>query len=123
MSLKILVVDDSPTDNEALSIMLKNAGFAVLNAFDGESGVEMAKAENPNLVLMDVVMPGINGFQACKMITKNDQTKHIPVIICSNKHQDADKAWGEKNGAKFYFVKPANEDDLISKIKELTQTL
>lgn len=121
MTKKILVIDDSQTDNEVLSQILRTKGWTVLSSFDGESGVKMAKAELPDLIIMDVVMPGINGFQACKMLTRAPETNSIPIIICSNKHQDTDKAWGEKNGAKFYFVKPALAEELISKIEELTK--
>lgn len=119
MSKRILVVDDSPTDNEALCMMVREAGYEPLSAFDGETGVAKARSEKPDLVIMDVVMPGINGFQACKMIAKGEGTSHIPVLICSNKHQDTDKAWGERNGARHYFVKPASPQELVAKIKEL----
>lgn len=120
MSKRILVVDDSPTDNEALCMLLRSAGYEPISAFDGETGIAKARSEKPALVIMDVVMPGTNGFQACKQITKGEDTAHIPVVICSNKHQDTDKTWGERNGAKHYFVKPASPEELIAKIKELT---
>ena len=119
MGKKILVVDDSGTDNEALCSMVRMGGFEAISAFSGEDGIEMAKKERPALIIMDVVMPGINGFQACKAITRDPDTQHIPVVICSNKHQDTDKAWGAKNGAKHYFVKPASPGELIAKINEL----
>ena len=120
MSKKILIVDDSETDNEVLAAIVRSKGWTPFSAFDGESGVQMSKEILPDLIIMDVVMPGINGFQACKMIVRAPETKNIPIVICSNKHQDTDKAWGEKNGAKFYFVKPAKESELIAKIEELT---
>lgn len=120
MAKRILVVDDSATDNEALCQIVRAAGYEALSAFDGESGVAKVKTDKPDLVIMDVVMPGINGFQACKMISKGEDTKTIPVVICSNKHLDTDKSWGEKNGAKYYFVKPADPRALIAKIQELT---
>lgn len=121
MTKKILVIDDSQTDNEVLSQIVRSKGWVALSAFDGESGVKMAKESKPDLIIMDVVMPGINGFQACKMLTRSAETNSIPIIICSNKHQDTDKAWGEKNGAKFYFVKPAKPEELVLKIEELTK--
>lgn len=120
MAKKILVVDDSATDNEAICAILKSAGFETISAFSGEEGVEKAKQARPDMVVMDVVMPGINGFQACKMIVKDPETQNIPVIICSNKHQDTDKAWGVKNGAKHYFLKPADPAELVAKVRELT---
>lgn len=119
MSKTILVVDDSKEDNATICEMVRRGGYQTISAFDGESGVKMAKENKPALVVMDVVMPGINGFQATKMITRDEGTSNIPVVICSNKHQETDKAWGIKNGAKYYFVKPANGSELLSKIKEL----
>ena len=119
MAKKILVVDDSQTDNEAICMILQSGGYTTVKAFDGESGVEMSKKEKPDLVVMDIVMPGINGFQACKLIVKDPDTASIPVVICSNKHQETDKAWGLRNGAKHYFVKPVDARELLSKVKEL----
>lgn len=119
MQKRVLVVDDSPTDNEALCMIARAAGYQTLSAFDGESGVQKARLERPDLVIMDVVMPGINGFQACKMITKGEGTSSIPVLICSNKHQETDKTWGERSGARHYFVKPASPQELAAKLKEL----
>ncbi|MEQ1552492.1 response regulator, partial [Sphingorhabdus sp.] len=95
------------------------AGYAVLVANSGEEGVEKAKAELPDLILMDVVMPGLNGFQATRAITRDESTKHIPVFICTTKDQETDKIWGMRQGAKDYLVKPVNGAELISKIKAL----
>jgi len=91
----------------------------VIHAASGEEGVEAAKRDQPDLVLMDVVMPGLNGFQATRAITREETTKHIPVIICTTKDQETDKIWGIRQGAKDYIVKPVNAADLISKIKAL----
>lgn len=120
MTKKILVVDDSQTDNEAICAILRSGGYETIKAFDGESGVEMAKSELPDFIVMDIVMPGINGFQACKSIVKDPATAHIPVVICSNKQQETDKAWGLRNGARHYFVKPVVGAELLGKVKELT---
>ncbi len=113
---RILIVDDSPTEIYVLKGMLEKAGHDVLSANSGEEGVEMAKSEKPDLVLMDVVMPGLNGFQATREITKNSDTADIPVIIVTTKDQETDKLWGMRQGAKDYVVKPADEADLIQKI-------
>ena len=113
---KILVVDDSPTDLQWFRELLSKRGFEVLTAASGEEGVSKAKAEMPDLVLMDVVMPGLNGFQATREITKNDSTKHIPVILCTNKSQETDRVWGLKQGAKDYVTKPVDADELLGKI-------
>src|ERR1700745_4324038 len=99
---KILVVDDSPTDLQGFRELLSKKGFQVVTADSGEEGVSKTKAELPDLVLMDVVMPGLNGFQATREISKDDATKHIPIILCTNKSQETDRIWGLKQGAKDY---------------------
>ncbi|NJR72353.1 MAG: response regulator [Gammaproteobacteria bacterium] len=116
---KILVVDDSPTERTFMEGLLVKAGFTVIHASSGEEGVETAKRELPDLVLMDVVMPGLNGFQATRAITREETTKHIPVFICTTKDQETDKIWGMRQGAKDYIVKPINAAELVNKIKAL----
>ncbi len=115
----ILIVDDSPTEIHVLKTMLEKNGFAVTSASSGEEGIEKAKSEKPDLILMDVVMPGMNGFQASREITTNPDTSGIPVIIVSTKDQETDKLWGLRQGAKDYITKPAKEKDLIGKINTL----
>jgi twitching motility two-component system response regulator PilH len=116
---KVLVVDDSPTDTHLLTEMLKKHGYAVVTATNGEEGINKAKAEKPDLVLMDIVMPGMSGFEATRAISKNTETASIPVIICSTKGQETDKAWGLRQGAKDYIVKPITEKTLLEKIRAL----
>ena len=116
---KILIVDDSPTERAFLEGLLVKSGYSVVVANSGEEGVDKAKAELPDLILMDVVMPGLNGFQATRAITREETTKHIPVFICTTKDQETDKIWGMRQGAKDYLVKPVNGPELISKIKAL----
>ena len=120
MAIKnVRVVDDSPTDTHVLAEMLKKNGFNVLQAASGEDGIEKAKSDKPDLVLMDVVMPGMSGFEATRAIAKDPETSHIPIIICSTKDQETDKAWGLRQGARDYLVKPIDEKTLIAKIKAL----
>ena len=114
---KILLVDDSPTERHSINEILVKGGYEVVMAEDGEKGVAKAKTDNPDLVLMDVVMPGMNGFQACRAITTNEATKHIPVILCTSKNQETDKVWGMRQGARDYIVKPVDADELVSKIR------
>ena len=114
---KIMVVDDSPTERAYLDSLHKKKGFEVVLVESGEAAIERAKADKPDLILMDVVMPGLNGFQATRAITRDESTKHIPVIICTTKDQETDKIWGLRQGAKDYVTKPINETDLIEKIK------
>lgn len=116
---RILVVDDSKTQLESISRMLLSNGHEVLSARDGESAVNIASEDKPDLILMDVVMPGLNGFQATRQITKNESTSHIPVIILTGKDQETDKVWAQRQGAKDYIIKPAKEKDLIEKINAL----
>lgn len=114
---RILIVDDSPTEAHVLKTMLEKNGFDTLSATSGEDGIALAKKEKPDLILMDVVMPGMNGFQATRQITKEPDTAAIPVIIVTTKDQETDRVWGLRQGAKDYVTKPAQESELISKIK------
>ena len=115
----ILVVDDSPTDRQHLSDILAKSGYAVSVAESAEEAFAKVKLKRPDLVLMDVVMPGQNGFQATRTLTRDEATKHIPVIICTSKGQDTDKTWGMKQGAKDYVVKPVVAAELLKKIAAL----
>jgi twitching motility two-component system response regulator PilH len=115
----VMVVDDSPTDLHLISGMLTKHGFAVISAASGEEGIEKAKAEKPDLILMDIVMPGMNGFEATRHLTKNPETSTIPVIIVSTKGQETDRVWGMRQGARDYMVKPVSEAVLIQKIQAL----
>jgi twitching motility two-component system response regulator PilH len=113
---RILIVDDSPTQTLSLAKILKKHGHEIITAKDGMEGVAIAKEEVPDLILMDVVMPKVNGFQATRQITKHPATSHIPVILVTTKDQETDKIWGERQGAKGYVVKPVDEDTLVATI-------
>jgi twitching motility two-component system response regulator PilH len=115
----VLVVDDSPTDTHLLSEMLKKNGYSVLTAASGEEAITKAKQQKPDLILMDIVMPGMSGFEATRAIAKDPETSSIPILICSTKGQETDKAWGLRQGAKDYMVKPISEKMLMDKIKAL----
>ncbi len=116
---KVLVVDDSPTERHVLVDLLTKNGYQVITAESGEEGVEKAKKELPDLVLMDVVMPGLNGYQATRTLTREESTKDIPIIVCTSKGQETDKIWGLRQGALDYLVKPINGDELLAKIAAL----
>ncbi len=116
---KVMVVDDSPTERFFLQDVLTKKGYTVITAENGEEGVAKAAKELPDLILMDVVMPGLNGFQATRQITKAAETAHIPIFMCTTKDQETDKVWGERQGAKAYLVKPVNPDELFAKIATL----
>ena len=113
---RILVVDDSPTETHQFVNALARHGHQVLTAASGTDGISMASQEQPDVILMDVVMPGINGFQATRQLTKNEITSHIPVIIVSSKNQDADRVWGERQGACGYLTKPVDDRTLINTV-------
>ena len=115
----ILIVDDSPTDRQFLSELLAKNGFQVSTAENADEALAKAKQLKPDLVLMDVVMPGQSGFQATRALTKDEATKQIPVIICTSKSQETDKAWGMKQGARDYIVKPVKSAELLAKISAL----
>jgi twitching motility two-component system response regulator PilH len=115
----ILVVDDSPTDLQYLSGILTKNGFNVSTAVSAEDALAKVKQARPDLVLMDVVMPGQSGFQATRTLTRDESTKNIPVIICTTKGQETDKSWGMKQGARDYIVKPIVPADLLAKISAL----
>ncbi|HUG79007.1 MAG TPA: response regulator [Burkholderiales bacterium] len=115
----ILVVDDSPTDRQQLSDMLAKGGYKVSTAENAEDALAKVRQLRPDLVLMDVVMPGQNGFQATRTLARDDATKHIPVIICTSKSQETDKVWGLRQGARDYVMKPVDSADLLAKIAAL----
>jgi twitching motility two-component system response regulator PilH len=120
---RILVVDDSPTDAHRMMHLLAKHGHQVLTAATGLDGIEVASEEQPDVILMDVVMPGINGFQATRELTRAGSTKHIPVIIVSNKTQQADRIWGKRQGAAGYVAKPIEDKDLISLVDDVLNSL
>jgi len=109
---RILIVDDSPSQLLGIQRIVEKLGHQILTATDGAAGVEAAKAELPDLVLMDVVMPNLNGFQATRTLARDASTRHIPVILVTTKDQDTDRMWGMRQGAKAYIPKPFSEDEL-----------
>ena len=113
---KILIVDDSPTERHVLNDLLTKAGYEVVASDNGEDAIQKAKSVKPDLSLMDVVMPGLNGFQATRAISRDPDTRAIPVILCTSKSQETDKIWGMCQGARDYVVKPVNRDELLAKI-------
>ena len=120
MAIKsILVVEDSPTDRKYLSDILVKNGYKVTTAENAEEALSKVKQINPDLVLMDVVLPGQNGYQATRALSKDEATKHIPVIMCTTKGQETDKLWGMRQGARDYITKPVDADELMAKIKAL----
>lgn len=114
---KILIVDDSKTELFHLSDILGKRGYSVRTAENGEEAMRRLEEDKPQLILMDVVMPGQNGFQLTRSITRDPRFSDVPVIMCTSKNQETDKVWGMRQGARDYIVKPVNADELIAKIK------
>ena len=113
---KILLVDDSKTELHHLSEVLGKHGYTVRTAENGEEAMRRLGEETPDLILMDVVMPGQNGFQLTRAITRDPRFANVPVIMCTSKNQETDKVWGMRQGARDYIVKPVDTDELIAKI-------
>ena len=109
---RILIVDDSPSQLMGIRRIVEKLGHEALTAEDGAAGVEAAKRELPDLILMDVVMPNLNGFQATRSISREPTTKHIPVILVTTKDQETDRMWGMRQGARAYLTKPFSEEEL-----------
>ena len=113
---RILIVDDSPSQLMGIRRIVEKLGHEALTAEDGAAGVELAKKELPDLILMDVVMPNLNGFQATRSISREPTTKHIPVILVTTKDQETDRMWGMRQGARAYLTKPFSEEELADVI-------
>jgi len=116
---KILIVDDSPTERYYLTDILVKNGFSVSTAENGEDALLKMRADRPELILMDVVMPGANGFQVTRSIARDPELSSVPVIICSSKNQETDRIWGMRQGAQDYFVKPVDPQQLLARIAAL----
>ncbi len=119
---RILIVDDSPSQLLGIQRIVEKLGHESLTAEDGAAGVEVAKRELPDMVLMDVVMPNLNGFQATRTLSRDTNTRHIPVILVTTKDQDTDRMWGLRQGAKAYLTKPFSEDELAEVIERIFST-
>ena len=115
---RVLIVDDSPSQLIGLKRIAEKLGHEVITAEDGSAGVEVAKRELPDLILMDVVMPNLNGFQATRTLAKDPKPSHIPIILVTTKDQETDRVWGMRQGAKTYVTKPVDEDELVKAINE-----
>ncbi len=115
---KILIVDDLPTEVQLMRSAIANLGHSTIVATDGDQALEMAKRENPDLVLLDVVLPRMDGFQVCRKIKKDPQTASIPVILVSSKTQESDKFWGLKQGASAYICKPFSPEELADTVRK-----
>ncbi|RMF17977.1 MAG: response regulator [Gammaproteobacteria bacterium] len=117
MNRKILVVDDSETDLTYLANIVREAGFEPVKAHSGEEAVRLARAEKPGMVLMDIIMDGMDGFAACREMTRDPELKAIPVVFVSSKKQKADQLWAMKQGARALISKPYEENQIVTEIQ------
>ena len=118
----ILVVDDSPTERHFLSELLSSHGYQVSTAENGEAAIACIKSDLPHLIIMDIVMPGQNGFQTTREISRDPSTQHVPIIICSSKNLETDRIWGIRHGAREFMVKPVDPIQLLKRIATLLGT-
>jgi len=118
---RILIVDDSPSQLMGIQRIVEKLGHETLTAEDGAAGVEAAKTHLPDLILMDVVMPNLNGFQATRTLSRESTTRDIPVVLVTTKDQDTDRMWGMRQGARAYLTKPFSEADLSDVISRLLE--
>lgn len=113
----VLIVDDSPTEQHIISMALEKHGFETVVASDGEEAIEIAESRLPDLILMDIVMPGMNGFQATRQLAKNPTTAAIPIVMVTTKDQETDKVWGLRQGAVEYLMKPIDDAALVAAVQ------
>ena len=116
---KVLIVDDSKTELMFLTDLLQKNGFTVRTAQGADDAFKRLAEEKPDLILMDVVMPGQNGFQLTRAISRTPEYADVPIIMCTSKNLETDRVWGMRQGARDYITKPVDEADLMSKIKAL----
>lgn len=113
----VLIVDDSPTEQHVIANMLQNHGFETLVASDGEEAISVAQSKHPDVILMDVVMKGMDGFRATRELSRNPTTASIPVVMVTTKDQESDRFYGLKVGAVDYLTKPFADDELVAAVQ------
>jgi len=119
--VKILIVDDEPDIVTALGIRMKSAGFEVITAADGMEGLDAARKQNPDLILLDIMLPKLDGYKVCRILKFDENYRHIPILMITAKVTDINKKMGEEVGADAYITKPFNSDELMAKIKEILE--
>jgi twitching motility two-component system response regulator PilH len=114
---KVLVCDDSAADRKNVEQVVTGAGYVVISASDGKEALEKAKAEKPDLIFMDIIMPNMDGYEACRMLANTPETKSIPVIFVTSKGQQADKVWAQMQGGKGLISKPFKSEEILGALK------
>jgi twitching motility two-component system response regulator PilH len=115
----ILVVEDTPSEMELMTLYLRESGYKVLTATNGKEALEKVSQEKPDVVITDVVMPDMNGFELCRSLKKNPDTKNVPVIACTSKNQELDRLWGMKQGVDIYLTKPCTKEEIIRAVRSV----
>lgn len=115
--VKILVVEDSPSERELITDYLEEGGYTVISAEDAKIALEKTKMQKPDLIITDVVMPGMNGFELCRNLKKNPETKNLPIVVCTSKNQELDKLWGMKQGVDIYLTKPCTREEILRAVR------
>ena len=116
---KILIIDDSPTDVRVFTTLLEKAGYQVAAVNTAEEGIERVRVDLPDLVIMDVIMPGMNGFQATRTLTRDPATANVPIVMITTKSMETDRVWGLRQGARAFITKPVTEKELLACINDL----
>ncbi len=122
MSKKILIVDDEKDITETISFMLKAKGYEVIEGYDGEEGLKLAKENMPDLIILDVMMPKINGYKIARLLKYDTKYKHIPIIMVTARGQDADKLIGEETGADEYITKPFEFEEILNAVNKYLES-
>jgi two-component system, chemotaxis family, response regulator PixH len=117
----VLIVEDTPSEMELMSLYLREGGYTVMNSANAQDALKMVAQHPPQVIISDVVMPGMSGFEFCRSLRKNPETADIPVIFCTSKNQDIDRLWGMKQGASAYITKPFTREDLIQTVASLNR--
>lgn len=118
--ITILVVEDTPSEQKLISLYLSEAGYKVITANSGQEGLDKTLAQKPDVIITDVVMPGMSGFELCRKLKKDPNTQKIPVIACTSKNQELDRLWGMKQGVDVYVTKPFSKEDIVRAVKSVT---
>ncbi|TVQ57980.1 MAG: response regulator [Spirulina sp. DLM2.Bin59] len=116
---KVLVVEDSLSQRQMISDLLKDSGLTVEVASDGEEAIECIKKHAPDIIVLDIVMPRMNGYEVCRLLKSNPKTQNVPVVMCSSKGEEFDRYWGMRQGADAYIAKPFQPIELIGTVKQL----
>ena len=119
ISKKILIIEDDPSFSRAINHIIEKEGYDVVSASNGMTGMRMAKEENPDLLILDVMLPGLDGFEICSRLRNDPETATLPIVMLSAKGQEADKTTGLKVGANEYLTKPVDRELLLGKITSL----